>query len=89
MVSQTVFPLSVPSNGLSCGTTHLGVGVNVQTGLSNLQGRDVGDVLVLPFPLLLLQSERDSSDGSLLNSLHQVGGDYGSTAAARRRMPER
>ena len=32
-------------------------------------------VLVLSLSLLLLQSERDTTDGSLLDSLHQVGGD--------------
>jgi hypothetical protein len=33
------------------------------------------NVLVLSLSLLLLQSERDTTDGSLLNTLHQMGGD--------------
>jgi hypothetical protein len=35
----------------------------------------VENVLVLSLSLLLLQSERDTSDRSLLDTLHQVGGD--------------
>jgi hypothetical protein len=55
--------------------THLGLSVNIQRSISVVQGGHIGDVLILPLTLFLLQSERDTSDGTLLDSLHQVGGD--------------
>lgn len=63
------------------GLDHLGgLGVNLQlavSGVRQVQSRNLGDVLVLSLSLLLLQLERDASDGTLLNSLHQVGGVTG------------
>ena len=56
---------------------YLGVRVNLESALGDGDGRDLGDVVVLSLPLLLLELERDTSDGSLLNSLHQVGGEPG------------
>lgn len=53
-----------------------GLSVNLQlaVGVGQVQSGDLWDVLVLSLTLLLLQLERDSSNGTLLNSLHQVGG---------------
>lgn len=53
-----------------------GLGVNLQltVGVGQVQSRHLGNVLVFSFSLLLLQLEGDSSDGTLLDSLHQVGG---------------
>lgn len=53
-----------------------GLGVNLQltVGVGQVQSRDLWDVLVLSLTLLFLQLERDTSNWTLLNSLHQVGG---------------
>lgn len=53
-----------------------GLGVNLQltTSVGQVQGRDLWDVLVLSLSLLFLQLEGDTSNWTLLNSLHQVGG---------------
>ncbi|KAL2274617.1 hypothetical protein FJTKL_03043 [Diaporthe vaccinii] len=52
----------------------LGLGVDVQLArlgvLGEVEGGDLGDVLVLALTLLLLQLEGDTSDGTLLNTLH-------------------
>lgn len=42
--------------------------------MGQVQSRNLWDVLVLSLSLFLLQLERDTSDWTLLNSLHQVGG---------------
>jgi hypothetical protein len=55
--------------------THLGLGVDVERLLSLVEGRDLWHVGVLPLTLLLLQTEGDAADGTLLDTLHQVGGD--------------
>lgn len=52
----------------------LGVNLQLATSVGQVQGRDFWDVLVLSLSLLLLQLERDTSNWTLLNSLHQVGG---------------
>lgn len=51
-----------------------GVVVNLElvVGVREVKGRDLGDVLVLSFSLLLLQLEGDTSNGTLLNTLHEV-----------------
>lgn len=53
-----------------------GVVVNLElvVGVREVKGRDLGDVLVLSLSLVLLELERDTSDGALLDSLHQVSG---------------
>ena len=38
-----------------------------------LQSGDIGDVVVPPLPLLLLQLDGDAADGAPLQPLHQVG----------------
>lgn len=56
----------------------LGLAVDVQLAvlrvLGEVQGGDLGDVLVLALTLLLLKLEGDATDGATLNTLHQVGG---------------
>lgn len=42
--------------------------------LGEVEGRDLGDVLILAFSLLFLELEGDTADGTTLNTLHQVGG---------------
>lgn len=53
-----------------------GLSVNLQltVGVGQVQSGNLWDVLVLSFTLLLLQLERNTSNWTLLNSLHQVGG---------------
>ena len=53
--------------------THLGVGINLETSHTGVERRHLGDVVVLPLTLLLLQLEGDTTDGALLDTLHQVG----------------
>lgn len=53
--------------------------VNLQLTLSvrKIQSGNLWNVLVLSLTLLLLKLERDTSNWTLLNSLHQVGGVTG------------
>lgn len=46
-------------------------------GLGEVKSGHLGDVLVLALTLLLLELEGDTADGTLLNTLHQVGGVTG------------
>ena len=56
----------------------LGLGIDLElAGLGEVEGGDLGDVLVLALALLLLQLEGDAADGAALNALHQVGGVAG------------
>ena len=55
--------------------THLGVGVDLQGVGVDVEGGDLGDVVVLALALLLLELEGDAADGALLDTLHQVGGE--------------
>jgi hypothetical protein len=56
----------------------LGLLVNVQSAilavLGEVQGRDLGDVLILALTLLFLELEGDTANGTTLDALHQVGG---------------
>ena len=61
--------------------TCLGVGVDIQARNAGVEGRDLGDVVVLPLTLLLLELEGDTTDGTLLNTLHQVSGEAGNLVA--------
>jgi len=49
--------------------------------LGKVQRRDLGDVLVLALTLLFLQLEGDTTDGTALDTLHQVGGVAGDLVA--------
>lgn len=58
----------------------LGLGVDLELtalGLGVVESRDLGDVLILALTLLFLELEGDTTDGSTLNTLHQVGGVAG------------
>lgn len=50
------------------------VNLELVVGVRKVKSRDLGDVLVLSLSLLLLELEGDTSDGTLLDSLHEVGG---------------
>jgi len=43
-------------------------------GAGEVEGGDLGDVLVLALTLLFLKLEGDAADGTTLDALHQVGG---------------
>jgi hypothetical protein len=52
----------------------LSVNLELSTlGLLVVEGRDFGDVLILAFSLLFLEFERDTTDWTTLNTLHQMG----------------
>ncbi len=51
----------------------LGIRINLKS--VHFNGRNIGDVVVLPLTLFLLELEGDTADGTLLNSLHQMGGE--------------
>ena len=53
--------------------TYLGVGVDLQGSDSDVEGGNLGDVVVLALALLLLELEGDTTDGAALDTLHQVG----------------
>jgi hypothetical protein len=59
----------------------LGVLVDVEHArlgvLGEVEGGDLGDVLVLALALLFLELERDTADGTTLDTLHQVSGVTG------------
>lgn len=63
----------------------LGIGINVQLAalgvLGEVQGGDLGHVLILAFTLFFLQLEGDTADRSSLNTLHQMGGVTGDLEA--------
>lgn len=46
-------------------------------GLGEVESRHLGDVLILALTLLLLELEGDTANGTLLDTLHQVGGVAG------------
>jgi hypothetical protein len=45
--------------------------------LGEVEGGDLGDVLILALTLLFLELERDTADGTTLDTLHQMGGVSG------------
>lgn len=55
----------------------LGVDVDVKRRDRRVESRDLWNVLVLALTLLLLELEGDTTDGSLLDTLHEVGGETG------------
>lgn len=68
----------------------LGLGVDIQLArlgvLGEVEGGDLGDVLILTLTLLLLKLEGDTTDGTLLNTLHQVGGVAGNLVSEALRL---
>jgi hypothetical protein len=63
----------------------LGLAIDVELAalgvLGEVQSGDLRNVLILTLTLLLLKLEGDTTDGSTLNSLHQVGGVAGNLVA--------
>lgn len=60
----------------------LGVGVNLEaTSSRGVKSRDLGNVLILALTLLLLKLERDTANGTTLDTLHEVGGETGDLVA--------
>jgi len=57
----------------------LGVGVDLDG--RDVDGRGLGDVVVAALALLLLELERDATDGATLDAAHQVGGVTGNLVA--------
>lgn len=59
----------------------LGLAIDVELAalgvLGEVESRDLRNVLILALTLLLLKLEGDTTDGTTLNSLHQVGGVAG------------
>lgn len=56
----------------------LGLAVDLElAGLGEVEGRHLGDVLILALTLLFLELEGDTADGTTLNTLHQMGGVAG------------
>jgi hypothetical protein len=52
----------------------LGLGIDIElAALGEVEGRYLGHVLILPLTLLFLKLEGDTTDGSSLNTLHQMG----------------
>jgi len=56
----------------------LGLGIDIKLSalgvLGEVEGRHFGDVLILALSLLFLELERDTTDGTTLNALHEMGG---------------
>jgi len=63
--------------GVEGSEERLGIGVDIQTSLTNVQSRDLRDVVILPLTLLLLELEGDTANGPALDTLHQVSGEAG------------
>jgi hypothetical protein len=62
--------------------THLGVRVDLQSSRRRgVESRNLGDVVVLPLSLFFLQLEGDATDGPLLDTLHEMGGEAGDFVA--------
>jgi hypothetical protein len=55
--------------------THLGVRVDLEWVRGGVESGDLRDVLILALTLLLLELEGDTTDGALLDTLHQVSGE--------------
>jgi len=53
--------------------TYLGFRVNLNNG--GIEGRELGNIVVLAFTLFFLELEGDTTDGSTRNALHQVSGE--------------
>lgn len=56
-----------------CEGAYLGVGVDLKGVGGGVESGDLGDVVVLALTLLLLQLEGDTTDGTALDTLHQMG----------------
>jgi len=55
--------------------TNLCLLINLQGVDAGVQSRDLRNVVIFTFALLLLQLKGDTSDRTLLDTLHQMGGE--------------
>jgi hypothetical protein len=54
----------------------LGLDINLELSalvLGDIEGRDFGNVLILALSLFFLELEGDTTNGTTLNTLHQMG----------------
>lgn len=58
-----------------------GHGVGVDGNLVNLQSTLLGNIVITALALLLLQAERDATDGATLDAAHQTGRVTGNLVA--------
>lgn len=57
------------------------LGLRVNLNVVKLEGRLGRDIVILALTLFLLELEADTTDGSLLDAAHQVGGEPGNLVA--------
>lgn len=57
--------------------TYRSVCIQLESSRARVERRDLGDVIVFSFALLLLELERDAANGTTLDALHKVGGETG------------
>lgn len=57
--------------------TYCGVLVDLQACCTRVKSRYLRHVVIFSLALLLLELERNTTDGPALNTLHQVGGEAG------------
>ena len=57
--------------------TYFGVRINFKTNDGGVECRNFGDIVILALTLLFLELEGDTTDGALLDTLHQVSREAG------------
>ncbi len=78
---QEFLPQSISKVPLKHKSSHLGLSIDLQTGSAGIEGRHLGDIVVLPLALLFLELEGDTADGAFLDALHEMGGEAGDFVA--------
>jgi hypothetical protein len=58
-----------------CNLIDLSVAVDLKGVVGGVKSRDLGNIVVLTLTLLFLQLEGNATDRTLLDTLHQVGGE--------------
>ena len=69
------------SKGNRARRTHLGIAVDLQPSCARIESRNLRNVVVLPLTLFFLEFEGDTTDGSFLDTLHQVSREAGDLVA--------
>ncbi len=59
------------------GKADLSIWIDLETGLLDVEGGYIGNIVVLALAFFFLQFVRDPANGSLLDATHQVGGEAG------------
>jgi hypothetical protein len=57
------------------GKADLSIWIDLETGLLDVEGGYIGNIVVLALAFFFLQLVRDATNGSLLDAAHQVGGE--------------